>query len=332
MTEGVRYCTAADGVRIAWGTGGDGPALLYMGQPGWFNAETLRTHPSVGPLLGSFRVFWFDMRGTGYSERHVSEFPFDSLMSDTDAVADAAGHDRFVIFGQNDGGVLGAEYTRRHPDRVTHLVLVDSWVEASDWKDHPVERLWNGVGRDWLLFTDAMVRSGLGLAGQAADDAIRAVRENISCEAFFDYWTATHAWDIGPVLGEISTPTLVVHADGPDEANRAASRRLASGIPNARVASYSAARAVRDFSELFRDFLGGEFAARPALPTDSGPLTPREVEVLRLLAGGRSNREIASDLVLSERTVVRHIANIYAKIGAHGRADATAYAYRRRLV
>jgi len=56
------------------------------------------------------------------------------------------------------------------------------------------------------------------------------------------------------------------------------------------------------------------------------------VEVLRLVAAGRSNHEIAEDLVLSERTVARHITNIYGKTGANSRADATAYAYRRRLV
>jgi DNA-binding NarL/FixJ family response regulator len=52
---------------------------------------------------------------------------------------------------------------------------------------------------------------------------------------------------------------------------------------------------------------------------------------LRLLAGGRSNREVAADLVLSVRTVERHITNIYAKIGARGKADATAYALRHSL-
>lgn len=59
-------------------------------------------------------------------------------------------------------------------------------------------------------------------------------------------------------------------------------------------------------------------------------LTPRELKVLRLLAGGRSNEEIAGDLVLSVRTVERHISNIYSKIGAYGRtarAVATAYAH-----
>lgn len=64
-------------------------------------------------------------------------------------------------------------------------------------------------------------------------------------------------------------------------------------------------------------------------------LTPREVEVLRLIAAGSSNRQIAEALVLSERTVERHIANIYAKIGASGRAAraaAATYALRHRLV
>jgi DNA-binding CsgD family transcriptional regulator len=60
-------------------------------------------------------------------------------------------------------------------------------------------------------------------------------------------------------------------------------------------------------------------------------LSEREVEVLRLIAQGRSNREISEALVLSVRTVERHITNIYTKIGARGKADATAYALRHNL-
>jgi predicted ATPase/DNA-binding CsgD family transcriptional regulator len=58
-------------------------------------------------------------------------------------------------------------------------------------------------------------------------------------------------------------------------------------------------------------------------------LSPRETEILRLIAAGKSNREIADMLFLSVRTVERHITNLYAKIGARGRADATAFALRR---
>jgi DNA-binding NarL/FixJ family response regulator len=63
---------------------------------------------------------------------------------------------------------------------------------------------------------------------------------------------------------------------------------------------------------------------------DAGPLTQREHEVLRLVAQGRSNDEIAAALVLSVRTVERHVANAYAKIGVSGRtarAAATAWAH-----
>ncbi|TMG02516.1 MAG: alpha/beta fold hydrolase [Chloroflexi bacterium] len=67
---------------------------------------------------------------------------------------------------------------------------------------------------------------------------------------------------------------------------------------------------------------------KPAFP---GHLTAREVEVLRLIAAGRTNLEISRELVLSLRTVARHITNIYGKIGARGKADATAYAIRHQL-
>ncbi len=70
----------------------------------------------------------------------------------------------------------------------------------------------------------------------------------------------------------------------------------------------------------------------PAKASRTEGLTDREVEVLRLLASGASNKEIADRLYLSVRTVERHITNLYAKIGARGKADATAYALRRGLL
>ncbi len=66
--------------------------------------------------------------------------------------------------------------------------------------------------------------------------------------------------------------------------------------------------------------------------TEAGGLSAREVEVLRLIASGRSNRAIAEDLVLSEKTVARHVSNIFAKLGVASRAAATAYAFEHDLV
>ncbi len=73
----------------------------------------------------------------------------------------------------------------------------------------------------------------------------------------------------------------------------------------------------------------GAARGRSTLPSDG--LSPRELEVLRLVAAGESNSQIARRLGLSTHTVERHIANLYRKIGARGRADATAYALRNGL-
>ncbi|MFE0804272.1 LuxR C-terminal-related transcriptional regulator [Streptomyces sp. NPDC058812] len=72
-------------------------------------------------------------------------------------------------------------------------------------------------------------------------------------------------------------------------------------------------------------------AGRAAHPGPGG-LTPREVEVLRLVTTGASNREIADRLVISDRTVARHVSNMFTKLGISSRAAATAYAYEHDLV
>ena len=63
-----------------------------------------------------------------------------------------------------------------------------------------------------------------------------------------------------------------------------------------------------------------------------GGLTSRELEVLRLIAQGKTNREIAGDLGISDKTVARHISNIFTKLDLSTRAAATAYAFTHRLV
>jgi ATP/maltotriose-dependent transcriptional regulator MalT len=72
--------------------------------------------------------------------------------------------------------------------------------------------------------------------------------------------------------------------------------------------------------------------ARAANAATPGGLTARELEVLRLVAAGKTNRAIAGDLVLSEKTVARHVSNIFAKLGVSSRAAATAHAYEHDLV
>jgi DNA-binding NarL/FixJ family response regulator len=75
--------------------------------------------------------------------------------------------------------------------------------------------------------------------------------------------------------------------------------------------------------------LASALLAPASLP---GGLTAREVEVLRLVASGRSNPQIAAELVLSEKTVARHLSNIFGKLDVGSRTAAAAYAFEHGLL
>ena len=98
-----------------------------------------------------------------------------------------------------------------------------------------------------------------------------------------------------------------------------------------RVERLAAARAT--FHELgAAPDLGRLEVLAPSEPAKLHGLSRRELEVLRLVAAGKSNREIASELVISEHTVARHVQNIFAKLLVSSRAAATAYAFEHDLV
>ena len=82
--------------------------------------------------------------------------------------------------------------------------------------------------------------------------------------------------------------------------------------------------------QVIDEVLSGE-EPTPSQPVSTHGLSPRELEVLRLIAAGKSNRQIADALFLSPRTIERHIANIYLKIEVHSKAEATAFALRNQL-
>jgi DNA-binding CsgD family transcriptional regulator len=105
-----------------------------------------------------------------------------------------------------------------------------------------------------------------------------------------------------------------------------------SGDEDTAQMEFGAARWV--FQELgaVPDLIRLEALSRTAAPKTAGGLTAREVEVLRLVAAGKSNRAIAAELVISEKTVARHVSNIFTKLGLSSRAAATAYAYEHDLV
>jgi DNA-binding NarL/FixJ family response regulator len=137
-------------------------------------------------------------------------------------------------------------------------------------------------------------------------------------------------------------PTLVIHPQNVIQPSMEESMDLAARLPNGRMVAIRGSNQLGDPGEglaavdafIASLAAGATPASKPSpIPSPAGPfpLSRREVEVLKLLASGLTSREISESLVLSVRTVERHIANIYLKTGTHGRAQATAYAIAHRL-
>ncbi len=136
-------------------------------------------------------------------------------------------------------------------------------------------------------------------------------------------------------LAELDVPTLVLHSRGDQMADFARSRLLAANIRRARLVALESNNHIVLADEpawpvLLREvteFLAPDRVTMPAAEADdevAAVLSPRELDILRLAAEGRDNDAIAAELVLSVRTVERHLQNAYAKLGLQGRTARTA--------
>lgn len=202
------------------------------------------------------------------------------------------------------------------------------------------------IEQDWDLFADTAAHQWMGWsageAGRAVADAIRAA---VTPQVARATMQAASAADVTELLPRVAARTLVLHPRDMTQIPVDLAQSLAIALPRGRLVLLDGAQPVL-FTEhpdqivsLLTSFfrVGVEppeppsaVAAGRAVPPSDG-LSPRELEVLRLLAAGESNSQIARRLGLSTHTVERHVANLYRKIGARGRAGATAYALRHGL-
>jgi DNA-binding NarL/FixJ family response regulator len=254
-------------------------------------------------------------------------------------------------------------YAARHPEQVARLVLWCAWARGAD-VESPRIRAWRDLlTRDWELMTETCAHLALGWsAGEIGRRATERLRQSVTREGLQAALDAAAAFDALPLLADVEAPALVLHRREIPWLPVSIARELAARLRDARLmildgestAPYlgnaeAIAQAIDEFlGEPDRPALLSEVSVatepRPApalarhtpsarVPTQAArALTARELEVVRLLASGQTNQEIAEELVVSVRTVERHIANIYRKLGARGRAHATAYALTRGLI
>ena len=149
----------------------------------------------------------------------------------------------------------------------------------------------------------------------------------------------------GPARGQEVQPAVVAlrqalayfhHLETPYEAARA--QVLLARAYQSQGNNESAAHELTAAREVFRklgaatDLAHVDSPANYESPNQAGPLTLREIEVLKLVASGITNRQIAMKLKISQKTVARHLSNIFNKLDISSRAAATAYAYQHQLL
>jgi len=331
----VRFARTSDGLNIAFWTLGEGPALVQM--PGfpvshvrleWQNAACQAYYR----LLASGRTLVrYDPRGAGLSERIVEDLTIEGHVRDLEAVVAKAGIERFALLGPTHLGPAAITYAARHPERVTHLILWYTYARSADYSRSPrVEAARSLLEKDWELYTELEERRSAQPALGGYTQLLREANSAVGLRAAF---AAIRTYDASDWLSQVTSPTLVLHRKDSRVLGVDVARELASRIPDSRLMLLEGGALAP-----FVGDVDAVIAAIDGFLSDSGRnennpdgLTAREVEVLCLVAAARSNRQIAEDLALSERTVSRHITNVYTKIGAHSRAEATSYAIRHEI-
>jgi DNA-binding NarL/FixJ family response regulator len=204
-----------------------------------------------------------------------------------------------------------------------------------------VEETEDPLARSRLLpaYVDVLLEAEDPAAARAAADELAAIAAEVGAPLL----KAQAAHATGAVLLKEGDPRAALTAlrtaqrswrqlEAPHEAARA---RLLIGVACRELGDGASAELEFEAARVALEDLGArpdlERLARLAGSPRPGALSRRESEVLALVATGRTNRAIADELFISEKTVARHVSNIFAKLGISSRAEATAYAYRHGL-
>jgi pimeloyl-ACP methyl ester carboxylesterase/DNA-binding CsgD family transcriptional regulator len=343
----VQYATTSDGYDIAFTDTGDGPPLVFMPVP--FNHVQLHWrqpgmfHFLYSELASRYRLICYDSRAMGSSSRGLAaDHRSQDFELDLDAIVDKLRLERFALLAPLNFGRIAMSYAVHHPQRLQGLILWNPDIGSgtpldTTFKPDQLDEL---ARVNWDLFVETNAYSS------PIHDAAHVqnfARESISQADWLRRIQAWRSYSVADILEDIRVPSLVIatSAGAWPFSTEQASRQIAARISGARLV-------------LFDDLGGGLFSRGPETPAGvllieefvkglatavktageatQARLSTRELEVLSLVAAGKSSREIGGELVLSVRTVERHIANIYLKTETHGRAQLATYALQHGLL
>jgi DNA-binding winged helix-turn-helix (wHTH) protein/pimeloyl-ACP methyl ester carboxylesterase len=242
----IQFFITSDGVRLAYTIGGSGPPIVRAID--WLNHLDFEwknpyRRQWFSQIMCHNTLLRYDQRGSGLSDWNVDDFSFERSLADFEELIALVGFDKFALVGSCQGGPIGAAYAARHPERVTHLILVGAFARGwpppgsmiteqfnamltlvrHGWgRDNPAFRqLWTTLFRPDATLEESEWMNELQRITSSPDNAALMMAEFPKI-------------DITDLLPKVSCPTLVLHSR--DEAVVPASegRLIASRIRGAR--------------------------------------------------------------------------------------------------
>ena len=330
MDQQIRF-REVDDRRIAYATVGEGAPLVlpaYWGSHLELEWTFSEYRAFISALATDRTVIRYDRLGTGLSDRVRPQHP--GVEAELRALEAVIPDGPVSLLGISWGACVAAAYAARRP--VDELALVGGFARGAEAAPAPLrEAIQATVRAHWGTGSRMLADVWVPGTGTATRDAFAALqRAAADAETAAVMLEAIYATDVRDALGAITAPTLVVHRRDDKAIPFELGRDLAARIPGARLVALE--------GEIHLPWLGDResvlvaLGAQRAEPVEDGPLSPREQEVLRLIAGGLSDAEIAERLIVSPHTVHRHVANIRTKLRQPSRAAAAAHAVREGLI
>lgn len=247
ILQDIRYCTAADGTRIAYAVSGNGYPILKCAN--WIShlqyewESPVWRHWMEG-LSAENRLVRYDQRGNGLSDWNVADLSLDAMVGDLESVADAAGLERFALLGISGGCAISVAYAVRHPGRVSHLILYGGRARGWRARADPSEiarrsAMVTLIRAGWAQDNPAFRRMFASLfVPEGTPEQVKwfdeLQRRTISPEnaAAWQEQSSTH--DVVEMLERVAAPTLVLHGTKDGAVPFESGREFAAGIKGAR--------------------------------------------------------------------------------------------------
>ena len=245
VAPAVTFCKTRDGINIAVASVGEGPVLVRAAH--WvLNLEYDWQSPLTGPLLQRLadrhRLIRYDARGTGLSDRNVSNISFATLLDDLETVVDSCQLERFALLGISSGAAASIAYAVRHPHRISKLVIYGGYALGRKKRGTPQDvdeavAMREMLRRGWYDPAFMRAHSSVFMPGASVEqvkwlsDLMQAAT---SGEVAARVRSAYDEIAIVDLLPKVKTPTIVFHCRHDSFVPFEQGRLIAASIPNAK--------------------------------------------------------------------------------------------------